>query len=467
MEEGNSITRTKPRPRGRPPRALNRQDAAAVHSLRTKMQKLEDKVHTVNQMIQEELQAKRSIKQSPGSLEETPSMGVASKYLAMAEQYSEDGNDNIDPPDGRPLVTVDLSLQETTVSIHDALIGRFVDSYGSPGTTTSQPKYWIHDGRPWCLWRSGAEICAFSPLLHTAYLTIATAYSGLSLNDNRLTQAGARSYPVVLRQLQKALDDPERSKSDAVLITIGLCMTYETWGAIVSRKPSFLATPEWKTVPWSCGTTDKDLAQCLYDKMLEIPRLIWLFDQVTACCNLQEKGKLRKETSALAKDIALSLHQWKADWLDCVPQRRPYEKPLIHEDPTIPIFRYQDSSNTDTLIEPQALYYPNCAIFAAVCNYYAAILVVLDTVRLLNGQVRNQTQMTVAYEICRSMNYFLTQLPPSMLGRVAIPISAAYDTLPPGGVERKYLEDVYRSCVGGTWRSFKDFVQEFSVLEAS
>lgn len=93
--------------------------------------------------------------------------------------------------------------------------------------TTNETNHSIHDGRPWLLWRYGAEECAFSPLLKSAYSAVSTAYAGLSLNNKHFTRSAARTYSYVLKSLQKALNNPETGKSDAVLMTVGLCMNYE------------------------------------------------------------------------------------------------------------------------------------------------------------------------------------------------------------------------------------------------
>ena len=171
-----------------------------------------------------------------------------------------------------------------------------------------------------------------------------------------------------------------------------------------------------------------------------------------------------KKIAKLATDIDSRLCQWKQDWIDRIPQRRPWEVMFTHPSHGLPIFRYTDPNNPTNLIEPPSLFYPNCAVFSAVCNHYAAILVVLEVIRLLDGQPRDQNQLAVAHEICRSCNYFMLHLPYSMMGRVVMAVTAAYDILPPGGIERRYLEELYPCCVGGTWRVFENFVEEFSVF---
>jgi hypothetical protein len=111
--------------------------------------------------------------------------------------------------------------------IHGALIERFVDYIAPTAAFPDIEHYWINDSRPRRSWRTGAQLTAFSPLLHTAYTAIATAFVGQFHDDWRLVQAGEMLYSSTLRQLQAAIGNPELNSSDAVLMTTTLCVLYE------------------------------------------------------------------------------------------------------------------------------------------------------------------------------------------------------------------------------------------------
>jgi hypothetical protein len=238
----------------------------------------------------------------------------------------------------------------------------------------------------------------------------------------------------------------------------------QTWAAILSRRPSFLSNGEWKTIPWSLRTTEKDLTQHLFDEMLEIPKMLWYSDLYRQSPEGPEKLELRQMALLLANEIKSGLEQWKCKWLDRTNWRRPHEKILSRIDPDLPMLRYQHPDHPTGFFELPALVYPNGAIFAATCNYNAAMLIIYDTCRTLGGLEDRSAQLSVAREICQSMSYFLMYLPSSMMGRIAFAIVAAYDTLPEGAAEREYLKKVFHSCNGGTWRQFEDFVCELSAL---
>ncbi|ETS73802.1 hypothetical protein PFICI_14748 [Pestalotiopsis fici W106-1] len=498
------------RPRGRPPRnTFCDDDVEAIHYLQGNIQSLDDKIRDLNQLVLSELAIRRKLNQAEDAASSSRAMITPAPSPETESDSTEDEPEK-DFSKLDPIVITDSSLRTADVPIKAALVEKFVDSYGPPKESDSESKFWIHEGRPWVLWRVGAEQCASSELLQSAYLAVSAAYAGLIYQDKRLIRAGAQSYAYVLRSLQKALNYPEAGKSDAVLMTVGLCMNYEgrlsrdakagytvhvagvlrlfeyrgpelhrsglahyffvdarlycTWCAIRARRPTFLAKKEWKTVPWTLGTTSKDMMQYLFDDMLEIPNMLWYVDQ---CRGLKEKStkvELYDKACSIAAKVKAGLERWKSTWLDPVIWRKPHEKNLRQMDPTLPVFRYPNPENPDEILEPPDMVYPNGALLAAVMNYHAALLIVNDAIRELEGRTEDAASVASAHEICRSMNYFLVNLPASMLGRVAQACVVAYDLYPEGGIERDYMAKAYDALVGGTWRRFEDFLDEFSIL---
>lgn len=484
------------------------------------IQCLDDKIRDLNQLVLSELAIRRRINQSSDAASSSramitpaasPSTASASTASPCTESDStEDEREKDLSHFNSPIVITDSTLRTADVPIKAALVEKFVDSYGSPKSPDSEDKFWIHEGRPWVLWRVGAEHSASSELLQSAYLAVSAAYAGLVYQDKRLIRAGAQTYAHVLKSLQHALNDPEAGKSDAVLMTVGLCMNYEgrlcresksgytvhvagvlrlfeyrgpelhrtglshyffadarlycTWCAIRKRQPTFLARKEWKTIPWTLGTTSKDMMQYLFDEMLEIPTMLWYRDQYKATDEKSTKIHLYETACKTAAEVKASLQRWKSTWLDPVVWRRPHEKNLTKIDPNLPVFRYPNPENPDELLEPPDMVYPNGALLAAVMNYHAALLIVNDTIRELEGRGEDPASVESAHEICRSMNYFLVHLPASMLGRVAQACVVAYELYPEAGIEREYMAKAYDALVGGTWRKFEDFLKEFSIL---
>lgn len=100
----------------------------------------------------------------------------------------------------------------------DVFVERFVDAFS--------PQVNIKSGRAGAL-RRAAEIRMFSPIIGDAFEAVSVAFFGRSIQDPRIEANGFRLYPKVLRNLQQALLDPERSKAESTLVTVILLMAFE------------------------------------------------------------------------------------------------------------------------------------------------------------------------------------------------------------------------------------------------
>lgn len=100
----------------------------------------------------------------------------------------------------------------------DVFVERFVDAFS--------PEVDIKSGRAGAI-RAAAEIRMFSPLISDAFEAVSVAFFGRSIQDKRIESGGFRLYPRVLRGLQEALKDPERSKAESTLVTVILLMAFE------------------------------------------------------------------------------------------------------------------------------------------------------------------------------------------------------------------------------------------------
>lgn len=100
----------------------------------------------------------------------------------------------------------------------DVFIERFVDAFS--------PEVDVKSGQAGAL-RRAAEIRMFSPLLMDAFEVVSATFFGRSIQDPRIEESGTLLYGRVLRNLQNALFDPERSKAESTLATVILLMAFE------------------------------------------------------------------------------------------------------------------------------------------------------------------------------------------------------------------------------------------------
>jgi hypothetical protein len=123
-----------------------------------------------------------------------------------------------------PSESTDDSSSSSIISLNtsrpmlDVFIERFVDAFS--------PEVDVKSGQAGAL-RRAAEIRMFSPILMDAFEAVSVAFFGRSVQDPRIESSGFHLYPRVLRSLQHALQDPERSKAESTLATVILLMAFE------------------------------------------------------------------------------------------------------------------------------------------------------------------------------------------------------------------------------------------------
>ena len=127
--------------------------------------------------------------------------------------------------DGLSIDGSDSSSSSGTVSIMnlqrpavDVFVERFVDAFA--------PQVDSRHGRAGAI-RAAAGIRMFSPLISDAFEAVSVAFFGRSIQNKQIEASGFRLYPRVLRGLQDALMDPERSKAESTLVTVTLLLAFE------------------------------------------------------------------------------------------------------------------------------------------------------------------------------------------------------------------------------------------------
>jgi hypothetical protein len=108
-----------------------------------------------------------------------------------------------------------INLQRPAV---DVFVERFVDAFS--------PEVDMKSGRAGAL-RAAAGIRMFSPLISDAFEAVSVAFFGRSVQNKQIEASGFRLYPRVLRGLQDALVDPEKSKAESTLVTVILLLAFE------------------------------------------------------------------------------------------------------------------------------------------------------------------------------------------------------------------------------------------------
>ncbi|KAK1148018.1 hypothetical protein N8T08_010651 [Aspergillus melleus] len=376
-----------------------------------------------------------------------------------------------------------MICMSSTRPMLDIFIERFVDAFS--------PEVGVKSGQAGAL-RRAAEIRMFSPILTDAFETVSVAFFGRSIQDKGIEASGFRTYPRVLRSLQEALQDPERSKAESTLVTVILLMAFESverttqgsllahvqgavrliehrgpenhiygvehllftelrpyWvgAALGARLPTFLAQEDWKTVPWSAGTTKKDILHHLLDLTVEIPALLSQHDSLQA--DLQSGVMMGAHETAVKQttllnniaDLTSRFLQWKVTMVDNYPDGPPKEVETEPND-QFPTFYCRDL-RTGAIIKPTKFAYPNLRLAQTMCLYYSARLV-LSSVDTRPDRVGPVEQYGLGCGICRSLEWYILTAPGNMINRLAFPVRVGWEAFPDGGPERRFMYEVLK-----------------------
>ncbi|KAI1839294.1 hypothetical protein JX266_014495, partial [Neoarthrinium moseri] len=143
-----------------------------------------------------------------------------------------------------------------------------------------------------------------------------------------------------------------------------------SWFSVINRSPTFLANTGWKTLPWSLNASRKDVLNNLIDRIVEIPNLLALENEI----NGMEKGKdylaLAAQILIAAKAIDQDLRTWKHTWT--VLGHAVVSEEVISAD-FIPVFEYIDGTTGD-IVRPTVFMFHDAIAFQALCHYYGALL---------------------------------------------------------------------------------------------
>ncbi|PYH97601.1 hypothetical protein BO71DRAFT_318279 [Aspergillus ellipticus CBS 707.79] len=366
----------------------------------------------------------------------------------------------------------------------EVFIERFVDAFS--------PEVHTKAGRAGAL-RRAAGIRMFSPILMDAFESVATAYFGRSIQDPNLEASGFRLYPRVLRGLQQALQDPERSKAESTLVTVILLMAFESvertasgsllahvhgalrliehrgpenhihgvehllytelrpfWvsAAFITRRPCFLASEEWINLPWSANTSNRDILHYLLDLAVEVPALLGQFDdlQMTADSIVYSVHEMTVKQTSLwdaVADLTERFCQWKTQWVDTYPDGPPREVEALPSE-EFPLFQCRDFRTGGGLMTPTKFVYPDLRLAQTMCLYYAVRLVLSSTDTRPAGRIGPLDQYALGCGICRTLEWYIQNAAGNMINRLAFPVRVAWEVFPEGGPERRFMLDVFK-----------------------
>ncbi|KAE8340683.1 hypothetical protein BDV24DRAFT_164159 [Aspergillus arachidicola] len=379
--------------------------------------------------------------------------------------------DGISPQAQSPPVSTSdrASYQESTATaVQDSSIyvSRLLDLFPSVGATGGSQR-WVH---------GAAELSRNHPLLETALGAVSMLLIGKLNGDADTEQSGELAYITVLRGVNEVINNEgedsvslellytllfrRKSESSASYHWIAALTVFErrgpfrhtsglehllyselrllcvTW-ALTVRASTFLSKTEWKVIPW-LGGGQTNVLHHLLDVLVDIPSFL---EQVDTMNSLEGHQAVQKETqqqllTVWSSSLQDALHQWKRTYADTYHNGEPYEVPQASG---FPLFQHW-SDEIGALSTPTAWMFPDPLLATSICMYNAAHLILMEAGSLL-GSSDEPERYRYAWEICRSVQYYVRHAPWSFLLQTEFPLRVAYQSLPETSVERTFIRE--------------------------
>lgn len=233
----------------------------------------------------------------------------------------------------------------------------------------------------------------------------------------------------------------------------GTVLTAQVTAALVHRKPTFLASQEWLTVPWPGDAPSKDILHRLLDIAVDIPGYLGQIDDFAAALRsgIAPSTELVAQQSAIwdrATELQSRLNLWKSMFADTYPLGRAWEEPTETKPETeaktrFPTFKCRDPE-TMQLVAAKLLVYPDLLSATCMTYYWALHLIVSTTDSGLASVLGLQERYQYACNICRSMKYYVENIPGCLVSRIMFVLRTAFDAFADGMVEKEFVTEVFR-----------------------
>lgn len=185
------------------------------------------------------------------------------------------------------------------------------------------------------------------------------------------------------------------------------------------------------------------MLQRLLDITIKVPDLLQqvdLCEKMSASHNGLSSAEVSSRRAALstwARSLRNELHDWKRHHADMYPGGQPRE---MRQAADIPVFRQKNKEGDITT--PLPLTYPDLVMALSLCTYNAVQIVLFATSLIANNN--DGGVLPYARDICRSVQFFMKQLPLFTLIQLEFPLRVAHGVLAGGSLERQYIQEVAR-----------------------
>lgn len=223
---------------------------------------------------------------------------------------------------------------------------------------------------------------------------------------------------------------------------------HQVTAALAQRQPTFLASREWLTIPWLGDNPPKDILHRLLDIAVDIPAYLSQVDtfsfmlQTTSTSSSELIG-LQSTVWEKATELDTRLQLWESMCVKTYPGGELCEELDPAPIDGFPVFQCRNLTSLETF-SPRNLMYPDLLLATSMCFYWAMRLMISSTDGGLASVLTMQDRYESACNICRSMRYYVHNIPGSLVSRMIFVLQTAYNSFVDGTVERQFVMDLFR-----------------------
>lgn len=296
------------------------------------------------------------------------------------------------------------------------------------------------------------ELPREEPSLDRAFSALSIARVGRDNEDDRLVRESTKLYGKALKDLQKALYDPDRMYSDEVLTACMVLSLYEVfegsarkdfgwvshtqgaarlvqlrgahrhasrqshhvflgsrmptlYAAILQRKTTFLGSDEWLTLPWS--TEPKTFHDRLIDLMTRIPALLEETDIALSIRNPAVAVREQLRMLDACQQLEKAIHGWRAGMkIGAGETATEHKRELGDKYP----FKYDFTYANHLFARTQAVYW-SCHLVVSDTMHDLQVslerLNVSSTALGFTSEIIHEKSRTYAVNIAQAVDYFM------------------------------------------------------------
>lgn len=202
------------------------------------------------------------------------------------------------------------------------------------------------------------------------------------------------------------------------------------------------------TVPWAGDAPAKDILHHLLDVAVDIPGYLSRIDEFgamvdkAAACTFELTG-MQSSIWQQATELQARLDMWKAVYADTYPSGTAWEVHDTESKDDFPVFRYRNTSSMSVTVA-KVLHYPDILLATSMCFYWALSLVVSASDSGLVSVLGPQQRYQFACDICRSMKYYINNIPGYLMSRIMFVLRTAFDAFSPGMIEKEFIAELFQ-----------------------